>query len=48
MKQLMEDTAATVDGEVIPCITLRERTPEDENYVVIQYGKGCSTVRNYF
>ena len=47
MKQLMEDTAAEVAGEVVPCITLRERTPEDETYVEFKYGQGCYTVRNY-
>jgi len=45
IKQLMEDTAATVDGNVIPCITIRERTPHDENYVTFQdTAQGCYTV----
>jgi len=44
MKQLMEDTATNVNGEVTPCITFRERISDDESYVTFQYGEGCETV----
>lgn len=45
MQRITDDTAVEVDGEIIPCITFKERTPDDETYITFNYADdGCYTV----
>ncbi len=50
MEMITQDTLLKVEdgstGEIVykTCVSFRERTPEDEKYLVVQYGDGCFAV----